>query len=346
MLAIAKVTTVLILMPDKHLGNLLVSLAAIEAIKQFFAGKRVFLVIDSTYRDLIESTVGLENVLFYPRRQLTTGSPRQRFQLFAQFVWRLRRLAADLALDLEGGNVPSLLAYLSGARWRVGPASTRRSFLLNHKVELSPGRHRIYAYLDIVSALGIPSEPKLRPLRATPTNRDTVAALLTAEGIALERPLVCLHPGAGKDYKQWSSPGFAEVADWLSAQGCQVILIGARGDRNKLDEIRSLLTGHYHDFSERLSLGELIALFELSSLMIGNDSGPMHLAAVTGTPVIALFGPTDEMLWGPLSERAVIVRGSEACDPGCRRGHCQQNFRCMRSLTPEQVIAAAHAVLL
>jgi heptosyltransferase-3 len=106
------------------------------------------------------------------------------------------------------------------------------------------------------------------------------------------------------------------------------------------------MLGHKaYNLGGSLSIGELMALFEMSSLFLGNDSGPMHLAAAMGTPVVALFGPVDEGRWRPLSPNSVVLRGQEPCDD-CRskRKDCD-NFPCITLLSPNKVKEAINELL-
>ncbi|MCB1692448.1 MAG: glycosyltransferase family 9 protein [Pseudomonadales bacterium] len=91
---------------------------------------------------------------------------------------------------------------------------------------------------------------------------------------------------------------------------------------------------------DRLSLTALTGLFQRTHVFIGNDSGPMHLATAAGAPVVALFGPTELTRWQPRASHQVVVKGTDACDPGCRTEACLGNYRCMRSITVDQVETA------
>ncbi len=127
--------------------------------------------------------------------------------------------------------------------------------------------------------------------------------------------MICLHVAGGKEYKHWPLPKYAQVINTLRREGKQPILIGAGPDRTAAQEVQALCEDPPVNLVQRLGIGSLIALFERASLFIGNDSGPMHMAAATGTPIVALFGPTDPVRWGPLTNRALIVRGTEHIPP-------------------------------
>lgn len=329
---------VLVLMLDKHLGNVVVALQVIRTMQESYADRRVYLVFNDIHRELIESALGTDSrIIFYPRAQMETGSIVLRSKQFIEFANRLRRLSAAVTIDLVGNSVSAILSRWSRAGYRIAPESTKYPYVYTQTVHCMHGRHRVFAYADLFHAVGEKISPKTYRLRSTEQDKANLNALLQDQGITGERPIVCLHPGAGKRYKQWSWRGFAHVASWLAASDYDVVFIGIGDDGNLIDTICNHIPNRVYNLSSCLSLGELTELLRRSVLFIGNDSGPMHLAAATGAPVVALYGPTDEKQWGPLSDNVWIVRGDEACAANCRRGNCSHDFRCLRSITPELV---------
>jgi ADP-heptose:LPS heptosyltransferase len=340
----ADVNTVLVLMPDKHMGNLVVSLPAIVALKEFFGEKSFFLAIDEAYGDIAESLISRENVLLYPRKQIGGKNFFRIGAVFSEFVRQMRKISPDIAIDLQGGYASSVLTYLSGAPLRVARFTAKRPYLYNRRIRLVKGRQRVYYYTDIAYAAGAGDIDIYYRLGAVDAKKASLAGKLSDEGIRSDMPVACIHPGAGKVFKQWNSEGFADVSDWLFSKGFQVVLVGGKSDLKKIGEIISLTKHGVHNLGVKLSLGELVALFERSSLFIGNDSGPMHLAASAGIPVVALFGSARENRWRPLSERAIVLRGEEKCQI-CASEKCQFDFKCIKTLSSEAVKTAITTLL-
>ncbi|MEW6416968.1 MAG: glycosyltransferase family 9 protein [Nitrospirota bacterium] len=341
---IEKIKNILVLMPEKHMGNLVVSLPAIMALKEFFKEKIFFLVIDRAYKDILEPLIGRENLLLFPRKQLRENSFAKKMRIFFQFLHQLRSTSPDVAIDLEGRHASSMMAFLSGAPLRIGRSTAERPYLYNLKVDLSTGKHKVYSYIEIAAAIGVQSETVSFRLQASDTHRTSLKSVLFNEGITTDKPIISIHPGAGKIYKQWASDGFAKVSDWLSSKGFQVVFVGSSGDLNKINEISSFLKHQSYNLGGMLSIGELMALFEMSSLYIGNDSGPMHLAAAMGIPVIALFGPGINSRWRPLTEKAVVLRGTDRCQK-CKGKDCQYDFKCISTLSFTTVKKAIEKII-
>jgi len=334
-------------MPEKHMGNLVVSLPAIKALKKRFAGKKFSVVVDEAYAGIL-SAVGEEmNIIIYPRRRVNGGSLLNRAAAMLGFILKLRGMSPDLTVDLEGRHLSATMSFLSGAPVRAGRRTAHRSYFYNFKIDVSPAhRHRIYRYLDTASALGADSVDLAVFDGVRDEDRISLEEKLSREGIPSDSNLVCIHPGAGKFYKEWPPERFAEVADWLSGAGYSVVFIGGPGDRNKVSEIVSLMQTSACDFAGRLFFGELITLFRRSVLYIGNDSGPLHLASLVGElPVIGLYLlPGPERKWYPFTEKTVILHADTGCSK-CRGRHCTLDFACRYEISPEQVIKAVGEIM-
>lgn len=341
-----QIKNVLVLMPDKHMGDLVLSLSSINALKELFKEKKIFIVVDSAYREIIEAVDGLNNVLFYPRKLLNKENFIKQLALQFDFLRQLRSTSPDIAIDLHGGVASSIMTFLSGASLRVGRTSAKRAFLYNMKVDPLNGKHKIHSYFGIASAVGCQSKAVIYRLAATESKRTALKNILLKEGIAVEKPIICIHPVAGRIFKEWIPEGFAEIADSLASEGFQVVFIGSSGDAEKIHEIISITKRKTYNFAGKISLGELIALFEISSLYIGNDSGPMHLASAVGTlPIIGLFfRPGSDKSWHPFSEKSIILKGDTDCQK-CKRNDCQYDFKCTKTISPDNVKAAVQRLI-
>ncbi len=343
---IEQLKNVLVLMPDKHMGDLVLSLSSINALKEFFKEKKFIIVVDSAYREILEAVDGLNNILFYPRKLLNGKTFIKKLAIQFDFMRQLRSASPDMAIDLHGGVASSAMTFLSGAPLRVGRTTAKRAFLYNMKVDILKEKHKIHSYVGIACAVGCQSKAGIYRLAATESKRTALKNILLEEGIAVEKPIICIHPVAGRLFKEWIPEGFAEIADSLASEGFQVIFIGSSGDAEKIHKIKSITKHKTYNFAGKISHGELIALFEISSLYIGNDSGPMHLASAVGTlPIIGLFfRPGSDKSWSPLSEKSIILKGETDCQE-CKRNDCQYDFKCTKAISPDNVKVAVKKLI-
>ncbi|HEX5439405.1 MAG TPA: glycosyltransferase family 9 protein, partial [Ktedonobacterales bacterium] len=146
--------------------------------------------------------------------------------------------------------------------------------------------------------------------------------------------------------RRWMPERFAEVADTLIERfDARIVLVGSASDRGHACAVRAAMRHAPLDLTGKTSLGGLAALFERMRLFIGNDSGPAHLAEAVGTPSVTVFGPGDPRCWAPLDQRSHrVVVEPVGCNP-CAYADCPIDHRCLRRITPVQVLAHAHELL-
>lgn len=333
-----------LLMPTKHMGNLLVSLQSIATLVQANQSKSL-VVVDENYREILESIPAIKDVLYYPRASLSRANKLGKLGLLKKFYDSLRAYRSSLLLNFDSQPLSTNIALMSRIKPSWGLSDTPRKQLYTKIMDgnsVSP--HRFHHYDQYArDLLACPSLQQYPTLRVLEKHSDSLRQILQSHNIDADQPYICIHAGATKDYKLWPAANYARTADWLVSQGYQVIFVGAgSSDRSIIKDINQKSTEAYTNLCDSLSLGQLIALFSRSAFFLGNDSGPMHLATACGVPVIALFGPTDEQRWGPLGSNATIIRDTQACTDVCSKKFCSEGFRCIKSLD-ENIVRAALA---
>jgi len=246
--------------------------------------------------------------------------------------WRLflasRRERFDLVVDLR----QSLLPWLVGAR--------RRSPFVRR---VPAGVHRAQTHLDVVRRLGVPVEGVGPRVVVGPEDERAVDGWLAA--LPSGAPVVAIAPGARSHLKRWTVPGFAAVADAVAREpGAQVLLVGNAEDRPIAEQVAAAMQYAPVNLTGRTTLRQLAALFRRVSLVLTNDSACLHLACAVGTPVVALFGPTDPIKYGPTGPRDAVVRLDLVCSP-CERALCPYGHECLQWLPARAVLAAVRNVL-
>ena len=325
----------LILFPCSHMGNLLIALPHLKAMLD--AHPEALLVTNEHYRALVElSLPGETRLLFYPEKALSVSQPILRRALrYLDFVRALRRFAADVVVDIEGEQKSATMSRLSGARQRIGPPRRHSGWFYNDLREPDWSGHRWQSYAHLsMPAAQLPA--RYLPLAADDAGHQEVLALTKT---LPEGPRILIHAGATKTYKMWHPEQFATLCQRLRRAGCVPILVGAGlKDRLQIERLQAFLCEPVSDLCDQLSLSGLVALMESSHGYVGNDSGPMHLAAACGLATVALFGPTDDLLWAPLSDRSAILR-RQPCLPECERNSCAlDSYPCLQSITVDQVL--------
>jgi heptosyltransferase-2 len=252
---------------------------------------------------------------------------------------RLRAGRFQSAVLLPNSLRSAAEAWMAGIPQRTGYARGGRGLLLTHTVP-APARnpvrlHQRFYYVDLVAALGGPgddSPPKLNPMEAPISDPDP-------------RPVVAICPGA--EYgpaKRWPVENFVAVArHFIDRLKARIVLLGAPGDAPIAEEfVRQLPEAETR--AGQTSLPEFMAVLGSARLVLCNDSGAMHVAAALGAPTVAVFGSTEPQLTGPTGASCRVLRHHVPCSP-CFLRQCPIDFACMKSITPEMVIAAAEELL-
>jgi heptosyltransferase-2 len=247
----------------------------------------------------------------------------------------------DLAVLLPNSFGSALVLWRAGVPERWGYATDARGVLLTRGCRVPPhvrGRSQVYYYRAMLEGVGlaVSGQPDAS-LACPPEWADRGRALLGDGG-----PWVGVNPGAFYgSAKRWLSERFAAAADLVARRtGASVAIVGGAAERPLGEAIAGQLRAPSRVLCGETTLGELVGVLSSLRVLLTNDSGPMHLAAALGTPLVAVFGPTDWTETAPVSPRAVLVREDVECSP-CLLRECPIDHRCMRRVQVERVVSAA-----
>ncbi len=325
-----------------QIGDLLFTLPALKALREAFPQAHITSVLRPHLAALIQHSGLVDDIVHRP-----VGSPARAVRLGLQ----LRRLRPDLAVVFSQSATMALCARLSGARHRIGYVDSDASRLLNHRVQVRgiPCPEKV---MRLVCALGLQPEKTDYVGLVTLSEADHTEGARLIAGCWPEPtgPLIALAPGeaAARPYKAWTADGFRGVAAALAADSqARLLVVGAKADRELGDDIIAGLGASACNLAGRTTPAQLAAVLARCDLLIGIDSGPMHLAAAMGTPVVALFGPTDPHRTGPQGEGHEVIFHPQPCWGPCVHPvvpKCRHR-RCMSAITVEEVLGAARRVL-
>jgi lipopolysaccharide heptosyltransferase II len=270
---------------------------------------------------------------------------------FRTLVRELRAARYDLAVDLQRILKSALLARSSGARRVLGfdRSRTKEASWLFTTERVPPGdpaAHRVAEYLEVAAALDARPGEVRHDLPVEPEAEAWAEALVGELGGA---PIL-INLGASKPANRWPPERFGALARGLAEDpGGPVVLAGGPDDRASGERASAMAGAGIHDLVGATTLPQLVSLQRRARLFIGCDTGPMHLAAAVGLPVLALFGPADPSRTGPWEPRPgtrhVVLREPPPCAP-CHRKTCNQpRHACMEDLTVERVLGVARARL-
>jgi heptosyltransferase-2 len=327
------------------LGDAVMTTPALAAVREGFPDARIVLLARPPVAELFRHHPDVDEVMLYERPGRHEGVLGR-----LRLAGELRRRRFDGALLLQNAFDAALIAFLGRIPERAGYPTDGRRILLTLPVPLTPAileRHEVEYYLCLVDGLGIPRPvPAALKLAVTEEEREAMATRLASLGIERGAPIVAINPGATYgSAKRWYPDRFAAVADALSAEWrARVVVVGSAAESPLAGEIEAATRNPPVNLAGKTTVRELMALLSLSSFLVTNDSGPMHIGAALGVPLVAIFGPTDWRRTSPWSPLAKVVRVEIDCSP-CRRRVCDRGHECMLGVTPGMVVDAAKALL-
>lgn len=262
-----------------------------------------------------------------------------------QLASDLRNQRFDAAYLLPNSFSSALMMFLAAIPERIGFATDLRKMLLTRSIPKTSklrAMHETVLYLrllDIDYGIAGAVRPELALLDE---ERQSARKQLEAMGVNPERPLAGLIPGAAYGTaKRWPAERFAALSDRLTGElGAEAILFGAASERDVAGRVEALVRGKIHNSAGQTRLRELASMLAECRVVVTNDTGAMHVAAAVGTPVVAIFGPTNPVTTSPVGPHHTLIRHPVDCSP-CLLRHCPIDHRCMTTIEVDEVFEAA-----
>ncbi len=331
------------------MGSLILSTPLLEAVRRHYLDARIYYISFASNEPVLNRMKGVDEWMV-----LRTDS-------FLRFCWdvvvsliTLRRRHIDMVFDLEFfARFSMMFSYMTGAPIRVGfyKLNVWRSNLLTHPTYFNHYRHITEVFLALGKSAGInaPSDILIPGLKQIPGAIERVQAMLQKRGLDGPSPLVVINVNASElcFERRWPAERFAALVDYLiERRRVRPILIGSPGERPYVEHVISICRSGNKalNLAGDLDFDSLVALLEQSDLLITNDSGPLHLAAVLGVPSVSFFGPETPMLYGPVGNNNAVFYARVYCSPclnvfDAKIAACQGRNLCMQAIELEEVIA-------
>ncbi len=313
---------ILVVRQHNQLGDMLCAVPLLHSLREKYPKAFISLIASPVNYDVMIGNEYLNEVICYDKKEfLGHGLPR--LGKFFRFVHSLRKRGFDLALvpsTVSTSATSDLLAYVSGARVRIGPSSLDNKenvtgFLFNVPIALdwreAPEVHQSERNACVALPLGI---NRVQPSSVITLKRSEVneAKLFLDIESYPNRLYIVYHPGAGKIPNRWPADRFALVANILSHEfDSRVIITSGPFDGDPVSDMKGKLSIEYRIISNE-PIRKVAAILSQATLVITNDTGIMHVGAAVGTPVLSLFGPTDRRQWAPVGEQHRTVFSKSA----------------------------------
>ena len=324
-----------------HLGDVLLATPVFSNLRRAYPNAELHALTGAWSRVVLEKHPDVNNVVEYNSPAFCrTGQPtslRETFKLYRQ----LRRQKYGLIVELRSDWRTVWFAFL-----RLTPKRLSRAALqVANKLGFAQfsGTHETTRNLDVLRQAGIPTPVQTAIFSVTTEDKKWASDFLATYQIDRQHPLIAIHPGSPIALKRWLPERYAELADWLIAQKrAQILFVGVKDEIPITTEIQALMRGESINIAGKTTLIQLASILPTCNVFIGNDSGPMHLAAAVGTQTIGLYGPGDPTRFGPAGAKCQTIQRKSDCPclgPVCRYG----KSGCMSEIQVADVIQTLEA---
>lgn len=339
---------VLIIKPSS-LGDVVHTVPVAHAIKRRHPTCHIGWVVQRTFRAILDCDPAVDEIIpvFIPstsdpfaQRGAFLAATKATTAALRELRERFHRAPYDFVLDLHASFRSGLMALTNPTGLRIGFADAKElnTYFQHRTVSMDPRKtHAVEKNLAFAEYLGCPVGREDLRVCVSAGAREKARAFLADSGIQPGQRLVYANPATRWATKFWTVDGWATLADRLMEKASAgVVFSGGPGDVPYIESIAGLMKQRCIIAAGALNLGEAVALIELSDVYVGVDSGPMHIAAFVGTPVVALFGPTDPAKVGPYGDGHRVIRREDLTCLACRKRSCD-NRQCLEGTSADRV---------
>lgn len=322
----------------RYIGDVLLMTPVLQSLRAAWPHARLTVAVNRGTQDILAHHPHVDEVLVVDR-----GGWRHTVGLLRD----LHQRRFDCVIDLSDADRSAVMTMATGASTRIGFNWEHRwrGLAYTTVVEAAYGALHMVDYdLRALEPIGVAPVTR-QPCLQTDAQGEMEAARVLNETAFTGRLWIMIHPGARYWFKSWAEDRFAALIDQLAARGLPSALVGGAGDQEKAERIVTRCGHPPANLTGRTSLMGLAALMKHCTVFVGNDAGPMHMAAAVGAPVVGLFGPSDPRVWGPRGAQVEVIYKGMDCrrcfHPTCERGPDS----CMNQISVDEVIQAVDRLL-
>ena len=335
----------ILLIRTDRLGDVVLTLPLLPVLRRHFPEAQISMLVNTYTSPVLKGNQYLDEVLLYDNSSNLIP--------FSKILRSLRAHEFDTAIVVHPTFRLALLIFLAQVPARVGTGYRWYSFLFNRRVyehRKDARRHEVGYNLNLLTALGCRWQSPLEfPIAISSENVARVRELCKDMSVKNENHLVIIHPGSGGSARDWTASNFGKLASrCIEEMAARVILTGGKGEEHLVQEALNHIPQGALNLGNRLDVMDLAALIESADLFVSNSTGPLHIAAAVGTPVVAIYPPIRQCSperWGPYTtKKKVFVPDRNLC-ARCQGGECEGSD-CMDQITVEEVFMAAKKLIM
>jgi len=327
------------------IGDVVLSFPTVRALREHFSHADVIVAVRGKALDLMENCPWSSGAISIDKGQRNLI---QEIGYQKNFFLQLWKYQFDLAIDLRADPRGAVLAFLSGARQRVGFFQKGhpfwRNWLFTHLAAPhgKPDNHMTEYYSNLLAEYHITPSDIWPVIVVSEQKQEMAGKLFNEENVPQDRPIIAVQPFCLWHYKEWGAEKYIQLIQQIrTAYNLPVIITGSAEERVRADRITERCGNRVYNLAGKTPLGVLPAVLKACRLFIGSDSAGMHIAAGVGTPTVTIYGPSSVSDWAPRGSKHSIVHTELPCLP-CHQKGCDGSgtSRCLEKLTAGEVFAA------
>ena len=336
----SSIRKILVIRLDR-IGDMVITTPIFRALKEKWPDTQVTVLTNPVNKNIVINNPFIDCVLVYDREN-KHKSFNSRLTFFRSIRERVFDLVIDPHLDYELNT--SLITRFLGNKFRLGFEFAGRGIFYN--IRFNPNvfpvstekKHMIDYDLDLLSCLGIETQKRQPEIFLSTDEKKNASKLLIKNGINPENRIIGIHPGGHYESQRWPIKGFAAISDYLiTSYGIKVIFFAGREEKQLISEFKDCAVKKTI-ILEEISLREFVSTLSHCSLLLCNNSGPLHIATALNIPTVSTMGPTIPYHWWPYGKDHIVLRKDVDCSP-CKNGICETH-ECMKLITTNDFIAA------
>ncbi len=324
----------------RFIGDTILTVPFLRNLHNYYPDAKIDVLVGPQSGQVLENCPYINELIEYDTTRFHKYDQGQgKAKSFWSYLSILKEKKYDVVFVLKRSASAALLAFLSGAKKRIGYGGGIKSFLLTTNAPWNTNKHEVESTLDVLRAANIPIADNYLEAWTTREEIITAKSLLSQE----TKKYLLIHAAAAHPDKMYPNASWAKIIEQMhNVHGFTPVLSGAPSDIKLNQEIIDSSGVKCINLAGQLSIRESMALYKLMQLAICVDSGPSHLSAAVGTPTLSIFGPTDPVRWRPFGDNhAAIYDSSLSCRPCHYKKTCEDKRECLTQLNPQIVIQAA-----
>ena len=297
-----------------HIGDVLLATPVFSNLRKAYPDAEIHALTGSWSRPILENHPDVNRVFEYNSPMFCRSGHPTSLRKTIRLYRALRQSKYDLLIELRGDWRFVIFTLLRFTTRRINRASLQLANRFGFRSFSGP--HETIRNLDVLEQAGIPTPIQNTTFAVKAEDQKWSVDFLKSHQIDGESPLIAIHPGSPIPQKRWLAERYAELADWLIAQKqAKILFVGVKDEIPIINEIQGKMHGKSENIAGETNVPQLASILLQCDIFIGNDSGPMHLAAAVGTRTIGLFGPGDPERFAPVGEKCWTIRKKLDCPP-------------------------------